>query len=70
MKKKRELTALDVLYNVLESEGSKVIFDSEHNQVVYCPVSSGCHLTADHEPDCWMGQAMRLIPTPDRDSIS
>ena len=58
-----DLTAWQIVYNALESEGSKVIYDSEAGRVVYCPNSSGCENTPDHEPDCWLGQAMRLIPT-------
>ena len=60
-----ESTAWQIVYNALESEGSKVIYDSEAGRVVYCPNSSGCENTPDHEPDCWLGQAMRLISSSD-----
>lgn len=63
-----ELTARQVLRHALESEGSKVIFDSAANRVEWCPNDSRCAGTTDHQPECWLGQAIRLIPTVDTDS--
>lgn len=60
-----ELSAWQIVYNALESEGSKVIFDDAANRVDWCPNDSRCRGTPDHIPDCWLGQAMRLIPTHD-----
>lgn len=60
-----ELIAWHIVRNALGSEGSKVIFDSAAGRVEWCPNDSRCNGTPDHDPDCWLGQAMRLIPTSD-----
>lgn len=54
-----------IILNALETHGSQVIFDSVNRIVMACPVSSMCEGTADHEPECWIGQAMRYMPTSD-----
>jgi hypothetical protein len=58
-------TPWQIVRNALDSLGSQVIYDSAKGRVEYCPNSSMCEGTPDHEPDCWIGQAMRLIPTCD-----
>lgn len=54
-----------IILSALKTHGSEVIFDSENGTVVACPVSSLCEGTADHGAECWIGAAMRYMPTSD-----
>lgn len=55
--------AVLALVNALETHGSQCIYDERKGRVVYCPISSACADTTAHIDDCWLGQAVKLIPT-------